>query len=460
MTIFKSIKRVVSTLGLVGLLTLPIGCGGGGGNGSTNHNPNFTSTPVTTGIENSVYSYDADADDPDTGDTLTYSLTQSPSGMTINSTSGLINWTPNDSQSGTSHDITVRVEDGNGGSNTQNYTINVTNTETISGYVSDALNGNPLENIDVVVGSFSDATDSGGYWEIQNIPDGDHVVSVSDSTLNYDTFKPGFFRVSKTSKLEQDCMLIPGIHRSFVNDTIRHNGEVRKWKSKPVFNVYRLEQQSGADVGDTKINEIKDIIKTELTQFANDSYDFSDSDINIIATKVPGQPSDGEIYFYWDNSFGSGANASWFDGNEVKRSFAHFNTSNGKSVEISEMTCCLIGDGETTDAAYNDSIFYDLSTATSYSNHDLMLSELVYGDLQRVAGNKDYGTPDNHDRNPDSNQWNLGFTGAKSMAYQTQTINNNQAYDVTIDNSDDCIEEETFEDLKDDYDLQETQDVF
>ena len=40
------------------------------------------------------------ATDPDAGDTLTYSLTTAPTGMTINATTGLISWTPTKAQVG------------------------------------------------------------------------------------------------------------------------------------------------------------------------------------------------------------------------------------------------------------------------------------------------------------------------------------------------------------------------
>ncbi|UCE25035.1 MAG: putative Ig domain-containing protein [Candidatus Zixiibacteriota bacterium] len=53
--------------------------------------PTFTSTPVTSGNVDEPYSYDADADGyPEP----TYALTTSPTGMTIDAVTGLIEWTP------------------------------------------------------------------------------------------------------------------------------------------------------------------------------------------------------------------------------------------------------------------------------------------------------------------------------------------------------------------------------
>ena len=54
-----------------------------------NHAPLIVTEPVTTSLTGLVYTYDADAVDPD-GDTLIYELVQAPAGMTIDSATGLI----------------------------------------------------------------------------------------------------------------------------------------------------------------------------------------------------------------------------------------------------------------------------------------------------------------------------------------------------------------------------------
>ncbi len=88
-----------------------------------NSAPTIDSTPVTSATEGAAYSYDVNASDAD-GDTLVYSLTTAPAGMAIDTSSGLISWTPNTAQVG-SQSVTVQVEDGNGGSDTQSFTITV-----------------------------------------------------------------------------------------------------------------------------------------------------------------------------------------------------------------------------------------------------------------------------------------------------------------------------------------------
>jgi len=74
-----------------------------------NSAPVISSLAVLNAKEGSTYNYDVNASDTN-GDTLSYSLTTAPSGMTINSLTGLINWVPTSSQVG-SQDVVVNVSD-------------------------------------------------------------------------------------------------------------------------------------------------------------------------------------------------------------------------------------------------------------------------------------------------------------------------------------------------------------
>lgn len=93
-----------------------------------NGSPVITSTAVTTATAGVAYSYDVNATDP-TGEVVTYSLTQSPPGMSISGTSGLIAWTPTAGQVG-SHSVTVRAADPGGLASTQTFPINVSAAPT------------------------------------------------------------------------------------------------------------------------------------------------------------------------------------------------------------------------------------------------------------------------------------------------------------------------------------------
>ena len=81
-------------------------------------------SPAKTGTEYVLYSYDVEATDPDVGDILTFSLDVFPAGMTIDGVTGLVEWTPINTQVG-GNGVTVRVTDGGGLFDTQGFTIGV-----------------------------------------------------------------------------------------------------------------------------------------------------------------------------------------------------------------------------------------------------------------------------------------------------------------------------------------------
>ena len=75
---------------------------------TNNQAPVITSDPVTLVLIGKSYAYQVEAMDTK-GDILTYSLTTKPSGMTINSSSGIITWTP--TMAGT-YNVSIVVSDG------------------------------------------------------------------------------------------------------------------------------------------------------------------------------------------------------------------------------------------------------------------------------------------------------------------------------------------------------------
>jgi hypothetical protein len=88
--------------------------------------PVISSTPVTTAKVATPYTYDVQAAAAvPSGDPLTYSLVTRPAGMTIDTPTGLISWTPTAAQAG-SRNVRVRVTDAKGRIVDQPYTILVT----------------------------------------------------------------------------------------------------------------------------------------------------------------------------------------------------------------------------------------------------------------------------------------------------------------------------------------------
>ena len=70
--------------------------------------PAFSSSPVTSGAAATPYSYDAETDEEGTLG-LTYALTDSPAGMTIDPATGVVSWTPAAGQAGT-NSVIIRAE--------------------------------------------------------------------------------------------------------------------------------------------------------------------------------------------------------------------------------------------------------------------------------------------------------------------------------------------------------------
>lgn len=90
---------------------------------NVNRVPVITSTPVSEVNETNSYTYQVTATDAD-GDTLTYSLTQNPNWLSIDSSTGLITGTALPVDADTPYAVTVNVFDGVD-SDTQTYTLTV-----------------------------------------------------------------------------------------------------------------------------------------------------------------------------------------------------------------------------------------------------------------------------------------------------------------------------------------------
>jgi len=85
-----------------------------------NKAPAIDSTPLTSTKVEQVYTYDVNANDFE-NDLLTYSLLTYPEGMTIDTLTGVINWTPTKEQIG-EHKVIVNIED-RWRNDTQNFII-------------------------------------------------------------------------------------------------------------------------------------------------------------------------------------------------------------------------------------------------------------------------------------------------------------------------------------------------
>ena len=98
--------------------------------------PQFTSVPVTTAYEQSLYTYRATTDEDATG--VVYQLLKAPAGMTIDANSGLIAWTP-PAGPGTAEHVIIQATDLAGNAAVQQFIVEVSDTSapgaSISGFV-------------------------------------------------------------------------------------------------------------------------------------------------------------------------------------------------------------------------------------------------------------------------------------------------------------------------------------
>jgi len=396
-----------------------------------NNNPTFTSTPPATGTEGTPYNYDADATDID-GDTLTYSLLQAPSFLSINSSTGLITGTPADEHSNLNHTIEVKVDDGNGGSATQLYTLNIKNTETVSGNVKAFETNNNLSNTQITLvasdnTTYTATTDQFGNWSIPLVLDKDYETTIKDLNGIHDTYKPRILRSSKTKNLEgkltnRDVKLFNIANRDYINDVGRIDPLVgadimKAWCpdtncTPPIWDIYTTEVKNSTAVSQTLIDGVKNTLKNKVSQFYQQTI--IDADINVIPSLPPfdklppnGQPTNGHVYIYWDNNVGA-VNREWSNGNKITSGYVIYFTSSGEPVILQELSEVLIGSGETQDANHNNSIFYDgPPTATVYSSEDLIVSDMHFNPTdKRAIGNRDWRVTDRRDEDPDGTIWN------------------------------------------------------
>jgi hypothetical protein len=147
-----------------------------------NSAPVIESNAVTTATEGALYIYGVEATDPE-GDTLTYSLTAGPTGMTINSSTGVINWTPTEEQIG-ENEVEIEVSD-QYRSTTQSFTIIVSET-ILTSIVVDPI------SMSVKIGESKAITSVTAHY------DNDTSALIALSSCTYVSDKPGTATVSSS----------------------------------------------------------------------------------------------------------------------------------------------------------------------------------------------------------------------------------------------------------------------
>ena len=138
---------------------------------SPNAAPQFTSVPVTTAEAGIPYEYQAVASDPD-GPFVSFALLESPAGMTVDHTSGVVLWSPTDN-SHAETGVALAAYDELGGVTVQGFTVVVDggNRRPFIAPLSDtveAIEGQLFE-IGLVA---SDPDGDALLWRVDNLPPG------------------------------------------------------------------------------------------------------------------------------------------------------------------------------------------------------------------------------------------------------------------------------------------------
>lgn len=88
-----------------------------------NNAPFFVSDPVTMVAVGDAYAYDAEADDHDAGDSLSFALASGPEGMTVDPGTGAVAWTPSLPEQAGENEVTLTATDAAGAAGTQSFSV-------------------------------------------------------------------------------------------------------------------------------------------------------------------------------------------------------------------------------------------------------------------------------------------------------------------------------------------------
>jgi len=332
-----------------------VGGGGGGTVTPINHAPIITSTPVTGATINLLYTYDVNAADSD-GDTLIYSLTTKPTGMTINSSTGLITWTPTITQIG-DNDVEVEVSDGEL-SDSQAFIVKV------------------KEKRDWTVMLYDDGDNNLEYYSWENLENMENVVLNNNINvvIQYDPY--------------DDCQ---GTYRYYVT------GEVGRGTSYPYYPDDIVEMMDEQDMADP----------TVLTDFINWSSLHYPAEHYVLILRNHGGGWREEILDHkgiiWDDTNDSfftmtelaqgldGANEHidilGFDACGMQMLEVAYEISEGLS-DVPDYLVASEGVGWTPAWPYADIL--DLLTNTPTVEKTILCQAIVDGYISELAGNPNY----------------------------------------------------------------------
>jgi putative Ig domain-containing protein len=116
-----------------------------------NSSPRITGTPPTSVLQGSAYLFAPGASDPD-GNTLTFSIANTPPWATFSASTGRLSGTPTSANVGTYNNITISVSDGTASASLPAFSIQVVGTATGSATLmwtppTQNTDGSPLNDL-------------------------------------------------------------------------------------------------------------------------------------------------------------------------------------------------------------------------------------------------------------------------------------------------------------------------
>jgi len=166
-----------------------------------NYPPTITSTPIIDATPDTRYTYDVDASDPE-GTAVEFFLADSPTGMSIEHSTGIIRWTPSDTQLGL-HNVIVEARDAGGASAAQGFGVRVLGDGVGTDLVVTRVDNRPVQvdtqaltlsgTVDVTIGNAGNQ-DVVGAFDLLLFADADNDARYTagvDTTLGQSTVSAG-----------------------------------------------------------------------------------------------------------------------------------------------------------------------------------------------------------------------------------------------------------------------------
>jgi hypothetical protein len=191
-------------------------------------NIRITSDPNQRGRVGVLYSYQVNASSDDKSAVLKYKLLLKPAAMTIDTSVGLISWTPN---ARGFYNVSVIVSSSGGGKAIQNYSIAISaGNGTVTGVVRDSVSGNGINKVFLKLYEkdanfhlgFQATTDSAGNYTIRNVDPGVYYLEAYPFNPHYlpQWYNRARFRIGATSITVADSPAVFMANFSLITDTI------------------------------------------------------------------------------------------------------------------------------------------------------------------------------------------------------------------------------------------------